>query len=642
MVSSDPDPTLRVIVPGDPEQNTGGYRYVRKLVEALEQLGTCTETLGLDGRFPRPDALARRAMDVALGRCPDGAVAILDGLAMGAMPDILEQHAHRLRLLALVHHPLADETGLDESDRHWFFQQECRALAVVSQVLTTSAFTAGRLAAFGVPPERIHTALPGVAVHLAGAAVQERPRAAPLELLCVGHPAPRKAQHHLVEALQALQALPWHCTLVGSLDRDPVYSQQMVAQIQQAGLNGRVTLTGEVGDGQLADLYGRSDLFVFPSLYEGYGMVIDEARSAGLPVISSDGGALADTAVGVGVRQFPAGDVGALTDALRAWLADPAELAAQTDLVRSHRPRAGSWEQAARVVLKAARRAETGAGTLFNDDWLALRESADHRARSATLTRTLNTWLTQDWTQPEAPNPEQAVGVVDLGTGRGSNALFLAPRLQVPQHWCLIDQDARLLSVARDRLQQSGTECEAIEARLTSQSLAECIPPRTRLVTASALIDLVSQDWLEALATAVADRGAAVLIVLSYTGYFRLAPARPDDDRLRELVNQHQKGDKGTGQALGPQAPEALASRMASTGYAVSVAESTWRLDARDGELMSQLMEGWVSAAGEIAPDEQGWLSDWLSDRKAQLAAGTLSVEVGHRDVLALPPDQGA
>lgn len=630
---------MRFVVPGDPDQNTGGYRYVKRLSSAIASMGVETDLVGLPGSFPRPDATALREMDQYLSRCPDQAVVVLDGLAMSGMPEIVERHSQRLALIALIHHPLADESGLTPEAQGWFFDTERRALAAVNKVITTSPFTARRLADFGVSPQRIAVAEPGVAT--ADIARKTQARAVPTtpRILCVGHLSPRKAQHQLVAALRELQSLDWHCTLVGALDRDAAYSRRVAHEIESAGLHGRIELAGEADDEHLVELYRNADLFVFPSLYEGYGMVIDEAVAAGLPIISSDGGALAETAKRPGAVQYPAGDIEALTDRLRIWLADSDQLAYQTELARQARP-SRTWHQAAEVVLAIARAAAPASDTVFDGSWLALREGADHRARSLALTHSLNQWLQQSRDGHDSGSPEGPITVVDLGAGRGSNALFLSPRLTVPQRWRLLDHDAALLAEAGKRLEQADVPASVDQCWLTAETLPERIPQNATLITASALIDLVSEPWLEALVSAAAARRAALLVVLSYSGQFRLNPSHADDDRLLALVNQHQQGEKGTGQALGPAAPQTLAQGLERAGYAVETASSPWHLDGKDEALVGQLLQGWVTAALQVAEgtgEDSGWLQRWLADRRRQLATGELAVTVGHLDLLAIP-----
>lgn len=644
MPGSDAPAGVEFLVPGDPEQNTGGYRYVRKLVEALCEAGYIARVSGLPGQFPRPDKVARNAMDERLASFPDGTCVVLDGLAMGGLPEILEKYSQRLNLLALVHHPLADETGISEAERQWFFDTEKRALRLVKGVITTSQHTASRLADYDVPQEATRVAEPGVSrtrtPHL-----RNRPSESDsLHILCVAHLSPRKAQHQLVEALENLRALPWQCTLAGSDSRDPEYSKKVRRVIAEAGLEDRIQLVGEVEETGLADLYWQADFFVLPSLYEGYGMVIDEALAGGLPVISSDGGALAKTSARPGVVQYCAGDVRALEARIRNWLEHPDQLDHSRKLAARESRRIRSWADTAKDVSEALRYFHGYPFNLhqdseFDSDWLAAREAADHRARSRELTDELNQWLLTryDSLPSEIHCPMQ---IVDLGTGRGSNALFLVPSIQVPQAWLALDQDAALLREARQRVDKLDVPFETRTVRLSPENMAQYLPDKVSLITASALIDLVSEPWLKALSQVAACRKSAMLIVLSYAGHFELSPDHPDDELLRNLVNQHQHGDKGTGAALGPEASIVLKELLQAEGYRVKLVESPWTLSSGDQALARMLLQGWTEAAGEQSPADRDRLSRWLEIRNRQLYEGKLTVVVRHLDLMALPPGE--
>ena len=644
MPESDAPESVEFLVPGDPKQNTGGYRYVRKLVEALCDDGCMAGVSGLPGQFPRPDTVARNAMDERLASFPDGTSVVLDGLAMGGLPEIVEKHSQRLNLLALVHHPLADETGISEADRQWFLESEKRALVFVKGVITTSQHTATRLADYDVPAEAIRVAEPGVARANNPKARVESPEKNGPRILCVAHLSPRKAQHQLVEALEHMKALPWQCTLAGSDSHDPEYSQQVRQAIADAGLEDRIELVGEVEESGLAGLYGRADFFVLPSLYEGYGMVIDEALAEGLPVISSDGGALAKTSARPGVVQYCAGDVRALEARIRNWLEHPEQLDHSRKLAARESRRIRSWADTARDVSEALRYFQGLPSHLhqhseFASDWLAAREAADHRARSRELTAELNQWLLSQYEKlpPESHCPMQ---IVDIGTGRGSNALFLVPLLQIPQAWLALDQDAALLREAQQRVDLLDVPFEARTVQLSPENLEQHLPAGVALVTASALIDLVSEPWLKALSKAAVRPKSAMLIVLSYAGHFELSPAHPDDELLRNLVNQHQHGDKGTGAALGPEAPVILEDLLTREGYRVRLAESPWTLSSGDQALARMLMQGWTDAAIEQSPTDRDRLNRWLETRNRQLSEGKLTVVVRHLDLLALPPGE--
>lgn len=636
--------SVRFLVPGNPNQNTGGYRYVRRLVSALVAEGFSAEVSGMPGQFPRPDTIAAEALDQALSGCPDHGVVVLDGLAMGGLPDVVAKHAERLNLVALVHHPLADESGLPEADRDWLFNKEREGLGHVRAVITTSPYTATRLADYGVSPTRIGIAEPAVDEVFIDALLRRREQPAPCGeplLLCVAHLSPRKAQHQLVKALSSLGHLPWRCALAGSLERDAGYAREVVDLIESRGLVERFELTGELDDSALVAQYRRADAFVFPSLYEGYGMAVDEALAAGLPVLCSDGGALSRMAGRRGAVVYPAGDIAAMAGALERWLTIPEALAVDRRSAEAAANDTRGWRATAGDFLAALQGlSRPDPDSLFDMDWLVAREPADHRARSVALTDRLDRWLRKRREETPGDVGQTSLAMADIGSGLASNPLYLSSRLSVPQAWHLIEQDERLLRMGLDRMRECGESVTAHNVLLTARDVDDALPLPLDLLTASALIDLVSETWLESLARAIARRKAAVLVVLSYSGVFELLPADVEDARLKALVNTHQHRDKGSGAALGPEATDRLRQLLLDEGYRVQVENSPWQLDGQDSGLVEALLRGWVNAALEQEPESAVWLDAWLDRRIRQLKSGGLRVRVEHLDLLALPADQ--
>lgn len=339
---------LDFIVPGDPGQRTGGYLYDARIVEALRRLGWTVAIHGLPGRFPDADGTARDALHDTLAALPAGRRVVIDGLALGGLPEVAIEHAGRLRLVALVHHPLADELGLDPVLRRCLLASERAALAAVRMAVTTSAFTARRLLDFGLRAERIRWVEPGVAEFPLAAADGESPR-----LLCVASLTPRKGQDVLVRALERVRALPWQCTLVGSTSRDPGYANEVAALVRRTGLEDRIRLAGECADAALHEAYAAADLFVLPSHYEGYGMVVVEAIAAGLPVLTTTGGALAATLPPGAGLQVPPGDVDALAGALAGLIGDRTHRLRLRDGARRARASLRSWTQAGEAFAAA-------------------------------------------------------------------------------------------------------------------------------------------------------------------------------------------------------------------------------------------------------------------------------------------------
>lgn len=267
----------------------------------------------------------------------------------------------------------------------------------------------------------------------------------------------------------------------------------------------------------------------------------------------------------------------------------------------------------------------------FSVEWLRLREPCDTRSRSAEFTCVLCTLL-----------PHRPLHAMDLGTGTAANIRYLAPRLRGEQIWRAIDHDPVLIGQQPSMLQGPGFDCRLsaqrldLAAELGALSFGDC-----QLVTASALLDLVSASWLQLLAERCAAAGAVVLFALNYDGRMECAPREPDDEWLCNLVNQHQGGDKGFGPALGPQATRHACRVFEALGFETRTVDSDWVIEPQEHALQHELIDGWITAAREMAPDDAARISAWGLQRKAHLAAGTSCIRVGHQDFMAWPATAG-
>lgn len=303
--------------PGRLDTLTGGYLYDRHLIRELRQLGLEVATLSLSGRFPFPDDRALQEAGETLAALPDSALVIIDGLALGAFDEtaLARVQAKRLRVIALCHHPLALESGLDPAQQRRFQRSEQRALQVARGVLVTSAHTRRTLITqFAVPPERVTVARPGT-TRVPFARCQGQPP----RLLAVASLTRRKGHDVLINALAPLRHLPWQARFVGGRDFDPPWSDELQRQVNRLGLHSRIDFAGPVEDTQRE--FQRADLFVLPSRYEGYGMVFAEALAAGLPVVAARAGAVPDVVPESAGLLVPPDDVEALTAVLHSLLA---------------------------------------------------------------------------------------------------------------------------------------------------------------------------------------------------------------------------------------------------------------------------------------------------------------------------------
>lgn len=344
-----PERTLRLLVPGDLGTRTGGYGYDREIVAGLGRRGWQVSVVPLEGGFPHPTAAECFAAEQALAAMPDQAIVLADGLAFGALPFQAARERSRLRFVALVHHPLALETGLAPSVAARLRVQEQEALASARAVVVTSRRTVAAVEQLGVPRERIAVVEPGTEVASEAAGSNSRT----LELLCVATVTPRKGHETLLAALASLADLPWRLTCVGALDRDPDTTRAVLEICQDDPLRDRVRFVGELAGQDLADAYDRADLFVLATHYEGYGMAVAEALARAIPVVSTPTGAIEDLVGADAGLLVPAGNVTALTSALRTLLSDRTRLASLRAGARLRRGTLPSWD-AASAAMEAA------------------------------------------------------------------------------------------------------------------------------------------------------------------------------------------------------------------------------------------------------------------------------------------------
>lgn len=642
-----------LIVAGEPDQRTGGYIYDAQIVTALREQGYSMNVVGLPGRFPDADDTAAQALVATLESLSEGARVIIDGLAMGALPEVVGDHGHRLDITALLHHPLGDEQGLTSEEQQSFHRRELAGLASVARVIVTSRFTARRLnelaKQYGRPISApISVVEPGVVAAPVSPAAEPNE---PIRLLCVATLTPRKGQDILVKALAGGSASNWQCDCYGGA-RDAEFTLRVQQLIDEYGLSGRVVLHGECDAATLEAAYQRAHALVLPSWYEGYGMVVTEALAHGLPVITTTGGALRDTLPsGAGLSVAP-GDIEALQAALQRFCRCTelrSELRTGAAVARGS---LNDWQAAgvafaeALTPLPPALAQELAAGSQFEADWLALRESVDAAGRSQKLAQAAAAWLATRSNSKE----EGTAYIADLGCGRGSNMQFLAPRFSGKQHWMLFDHDAGLLSEARQRvLKLRDARGQPISAESHCVSLATLMHPaldNAHLVTASALLDLVSREWIDALVSHCAKHRQGLLMAMSVTGEWcftdlQFGPLDNDEDRwLLDLFKTHQQRDKGLGNALGGDAHGELAHAFKQQGYRVSEADTPWQLKASDPTmrpLMHALISGWADAAAEQAPGAATRIDQWRGSRLRSVDEGSVGIWVGHRDLLALP-----
>ncbi|GAA3949112.1 glycosyltransferase family 4 protein [Allohahella marinimesophila] len=653
---------IRLVVPGSVNQLTGGYRYDAALLKALQWSGVDAEAIEVLN-LEEPDELRALVRDLQ-SDTPGPCHLIVDGLALARLhqhhAELLQQFSrvasHTHSLSALVHHPLCDETGLDDKQQVSLQTLEAAALQQVDLIITTSSHTCERIKCLFEPQQTVVAIEPGVERPKTLLKKQHRQGAEPLKLLCVASLVPRKGQDILVRALHRLSSQDVHCTLVGLLDRDPEFVTQIRQTVAELGLHSQVEMSGPLEEDALERHWQTADVLVLPSWYEGYGMVLDEAAVRGVPVLTTTGGALAATfREGTGL-QVPPGDIEALAAAIARFAHDTALLSTCRTAALAISQAQRTWEEAAaetclalEVMVPEARRLD-----LFDETWLALREPFDHQARSDNQAEQ----ALRQWSQT-LQTAGSALTVIDLGAGSGSNLRHLDACLRTQNDESLIgkriamDHDPAMLQALR---QLPATEARAVDFQdLPSFAAAihDAIPGGdASLLTGSALLDLVSDSWMTTVLELARQHNSAVFFALSVDGSSTLCPADEDDDLVQQLFNMHQRQGAGPG----PDAAAMFARMARKRLFEVTVDASDWQLDsaagASDRQLMTSLLTGWrvaareqlahahlsASSSREARTGEQLIKVDaWCQRRMVQIRNGTLRLRLGHCDLLAIP-----
>ena len=307
-------------IPGKLDTPTGGYIYDRMVVDGLRESGWHVDVVSLGEGFPAPSESTRqRAFDL-LASLPHPCPVIIDGLAYGVLPEARKYLHPANPILALVHHPLALETGVGPQQAHQLQASETLALSFAAEVIVTSPSTGHELISrYGVDPEILTVICPGTdraSRHARGTSNET------VKLLSVGAIVPRKGFISLVRALEPLAHLDWTLDIVGDPSRSIETSRALAQAIADAGLAHRIHMLGTQSKAALAQHYADSDVFVLASEHEGYGMAYAEAIAYGLPVIGTRAGAIPDTVPSEAGLLVQPGHVAELSQALASLISD--------------------------------------------------------------------------------------------------------------------------------------------------------------------------------------------------------------------------------------------------------------------------------------------------------------------------------
>ncbi|MHB2267355.1 glycosyltransferase family 4 protein [Aliihoeflea sp. PC F10.4] len=337
---------LHFVVPGDIDTPTGGYGYDRRIAAGLRTLGWQVEIVSLPGTYPHTDADTLAKANAAFAALPDNALVLVDGLAFARLPDVARRHSRRLRLAALVHHPLADEGNLSEEIAHDFKTDEIAALENARAVICTSETTGRRLMdAYGVSSTQLHIAPPGTERKSLLTDNRQRNR-----LLCVASIVQRKGHDVLIEAFALLKNHDWTARFVGP-SRDDLWRARLDQQIASRGLGDRISFTGRLND--LDPEYAAAGIFVLATRHEGYGMAYAEALAAGLPVVGCAVGAVPEVVPPNAGALVPSDNASAFADALRELLEKDNVYDSAAEGARAAAETLPRWEDSVAIIARA-------------------------------------------------------------------------------------------------------------------------------------------------------------------------------------------------------------------------------------------------------------------------------------------------
>jgi hypothetical protein len=277
----------------------------------------------------------------------------------------------------------------------------------------------------------------------------------------------------------------------------------------------------------------------------------------------------------------------------------------------------------------------------FSPDWLALRETVDHRSRDPALLSKLAARFAD----------RKDILVVDLGAGAGSNLRAIVPMLPARQHWILLDHDPALLAAALKTIAQWADSSRAVANGLEASKSGKSLSIEFRqadlaaepaawgdtspdLVTAAALLDLVSEPWIERFVVALTRARLPLYTALNHDGVAEWAPPHPIDHPMTTAFERHFGRDKGFGPSAGWRASKLMADQLALAGYKIERGRSDWRLGHADQKLIAMLAEGWANAAFETGEVPASAIAEWCAARKAE----GVSCLVRHDDFFASPP----
>ena len=572
---------VTVVVPGPITTRTGGSIYDRRIVEGLKGRGWTVTLVELDS-IPHPLAPPLEMAAARFSELREGSTVLVDGLAFGTIPEIVEREAWRLRFVPIVHMALSTTPGLIRGESAWLSNLEGRALKHARRVVITGQRTRPHVRALTgwVDDGLIVRIPPGTDRPAEESAV--RASGKPVRLLCVANLTPGKGHDVLLRALSATPGEDWTLTCAGSEQRDPEYAARLRSLTTELGLASRVTWLGELDETGILEAHRDADLFVLATHGETYGMAVADAIAMGLPVVSTRTGEI-PSFVGEGGLLAEPNDAEGFAAVLAQALSDPHLRQRLKEGAREAASRLPTWDEAADAM---AGRVDEGwrrwvsrcrSGWPFVRTRTLLPDRAVSPACSSTGSKESGRCTFSIWAQARGrtsatlPRNSTSISIGWRSTGihasslRRSEAASVAPGVRWTRACWILASSVR---------QRSSTGVISSPAPRCS---IWCRPP----------------GWSGSRQSA-SGPSACALFTISYNGWNECEPKDAADGSMFALFNLHQLTDKGLGgPAAGPRGTDVARERFADAGFDVHVEASNWHICPDDREFQRQLIDGW-------------------------------------------------
>lgn len=331
--------TVYFLIPGNIHSLTGGYLYNMHIINGLKQKGYTVCILGSDWKFNDKESLEKISR-ADLEKLPLGACVVVDSIALASLHQIVQEFGGRLKFLGLIHLPVSYDISSGVHGK--LAKEELQALHHMERLIVTGRFTFDLLCNAGLNRKKIMIVEPGTE----NFPRKTRYKFIPSELLCIANYSAVKAQDILIRGLSMLTAWNWTMDLYGDMEREPGYTTAIRSLIQQLKMENRIFMHGIADRHKISEIFLHADLFVLPSLFESYGMVLTESLTHGIPVVTTTAGNIPDTIPkGMGLLTEPA-NAGQLADAIRSLFVDPAKYSALCSAASQYYRQVRSWDQA--------------------------------------------------------------------------------------------------------------------------------------------------------------------------------------------------------------------------------------------------------------------------------------------------------